>query len=125
MRPRVIVSLMPTGRTMFRNLRVKASPEQLPSRTVAWKMSVTLLRWSPMTRPFAFLEHRPAGCWIAALRPLLIAALMVAASLPCASAKDWQQVRIASEGARPPYNYLNADNQLDGFEIELGRELCA
>jgi polar amino acid transport system substrate-binding protein len=34
------------------------------------------------------------------------------------------QVRIASEGARPPYNFFNADNALDGFEIELGGELC-
>jgi len=33
-------------------------------------------------------------------------------------------IRIASEGARPPYNYLE-NNDLAGFEIELGRELCA
>lgn len=32
-------------------------------------------------------------------------------------------VRIASEGARPPYNYLDG-NELAGFEIELGRTLC-
>jgi polar amino acid transport system substrate-binding protein len=119
---------MRSGRTTFRHQKVKALQEQLPSRAVAWKMPVTLLRWSPMQRPFNFPERRAAGCmpcWIAALRPLLIAALMVGASLPGATAKDWQQVRIASEGARPPYNYLNAENQLDGFEIELGRELCA
>lgn len=34
------------------------------------------------------------------------------------------QLRIASEGARPPFNYLDANNQLTGFEIELTRELC-
>lgn len=38
-----------------------------------------------------------------------------------ASAKD---LRIASEGARPPYNYLDANGELMGFEIDLGRELC-
>ncbi|MDB5652354.1 MAG: Extracellular solute-binding protein family 3 [Hyphomicrobiales bacterium] len=61
-----------------------------------------------------------------ALRLLFAAALLAGAPLPAtAQATDWKEVRIASEGARPPYNYLNADNQLDGFEIELGRELCA
>lgn len=34
-------------------------------------------------------------------------------------------VRIASEGARPPYNELDADGALKGFEIDLGRKLCA
>ena len=30
---------------------------------------------------------------------------------------------IASEGARPPYNYFDGD-RLAGFEIDLGRDLC-
>lgn len=34
-------------------------------------------------------------------------------------------VRIASEGARPPYNELDSDGALVGFEIDLGRKLCA
>jgi polar amino acid transport system substrate-binding protein len=33
-------------------------------------------------------------------------------------------IRIASEGARPPYNYLDG-NELAGFEIDLARALCA
>lgn len=32
-------------------------------------------------------------------------------------------LKIASEGARPPYNYFD-NNELAGFEIDLGRELC-
>jgi polar amino acid transport system substrate-binding protein len=36
----------------------------------------------------------------------------------------WRTVRIASEGARPPYNFLE-DNKLAGFEIDLARDLCA
>lgn len=32
-------------------------------------------------------------------------------------------MRIASEGARPPYNYLD-NNELAGFEIDLGKALC-
>jgi len=41
-----------------------------------------------------------------------------------ASRGGWRTVRIASEGARPPYNYLE-NNKLAGFEIDLGRDLCA
>ncbi len=37
---------------------------------------------------------------------------------------NWRTVRIASEGARPPYNYLE-NNQLAGFEIDIARDLCA
>jgi polar amino acid transport system substrate-binding protein len=36
----------------------------------------------------------------------------------------WRTVRIASEGARPPYNYLE-NNELAGFEIDLAHDLCA
>jgi polar amino acid transport system substrate-binding protein len=35
----------------------------------------------------------------------------------------WRTVRIASEGARPPYNYLD-HNKLAGFEIDLAHDLC-
>lgn len=36
----------------------------------------------------------------------------------------WHEIKIASEGARPPYNYLD-NNELAGFEIDLGRAICA
>jgi len=42
-----------------------------------------------------------------------------------AQEKHWTEVRIASEGARPPYNYIDGNNELAGFEIDLGRDLCA
>jgi polar amino acid transport system substrate-binding protein len=38
--------------------------------------------------------------------------------------KRWATLRIASEGARPPYNFLDNNNDLAGFEIDLGKELC-
>ncbi|MEM9796080.1 MAG: transporter substrate-binding domain-containing protein [Pseudomonadota bacterium] len=34
-------------------------------------------------------------------------------------------VRMGTEGAYPPYNFLNDAGEIDGFEIELGNELCA
>src|SRR5690606_32234623 len=35
-----------------------------------------------------------------------------------------QTVRIATEGAYPPYNLVNDQGEVDGFEVELGNELC-
>ncbi|MEM6305086.1 MAG: transporter substrate-binding domain-containing protein [Pseudomonadota bacterium] len=34
-------------------------------------------------------------------------------------------IRMGTEGAYAPYNFVNDDGELDGFEIELGNELCA
>lgn len=33
-------------------------------------------------------------------------------------------VRMGSEGQYPPYNFINDDNELDGYERDLGDELC-
>jgi polar amino acid transport system substrate-binding protein len=33
-------------------------------------------------------------------------------------------VRIATEGAHPPFNFIDANGQPAGFEVELGRALC-
>ena len=51
-----------------------------------------------------------------------ILASLAALSLSCAGGSD--AVRIATEGAYPPYNFINEDGELDGFERELGDELC-
>ena len=34
-------------------------------------------------------------------------------------------VRLGTEGAYPPYNFINDTGEVDGFERELGDELCA
>ena len=34
-------------------------------------------------------------------------------------------VRMGTEGAYPPYNFLNDDGEVAGFEREVGDELCA
>jgi polar amino acid transport system substrate-binding protein len=60
---------------------------------------------------------------------LALAALALVVALPMGhspgNAKEWTTLRIASEGARPPFNYIEGDNELRGFEIDLGKELCA
>jgi len=35
-----------------------------------------------------------------------------------------QTVRMGTEGAYPPYNFINDSGEVDGFERELGDELC-
>ncbi len=33
-------------------------------------------------------------------------------------------LRIGTEGAYPPFNYINAQGQVEGFEIDLANEMC-
>jgi polar amino acid transport system substrate-binding protein len=51
--------------------------------------------------------------------PLALAALALSASAATA-----QVVRIGTEGAYPPFNFINEANQLVGFEIDLGNAIC-
>ncbi len=51
---------------------------------------------------------------------LTVAALAVTAGM--AMAQD--VVRMGTEGAYPPYNFINDSGEVDGFEIEMGNELC-
>jgi len=54
---------------------------------------------------------------------LTTAALAVAGSMTFAEAHS--VVRLGTEGAYPPYNFLNDDGEVDGFEREVGDEICA
>ena len=50
--------------------------------------------------------------------------LALSAGAVGAAAKDWSQVRIATEGAYPPWNATDSSGQLVGFEIDLANDLC-
>jgi polar amino acid transport system substrate-binding protein len=52
---------------------------------------------------------------------LTTAALALTAGLALAQS---QTIRMGTEGAYPPYNFLNDKGEVDGFERELGDELC-
>ncbi len=54
---------------------------------------------------------------------LTLAAAALAVSVSGAFAQ--QTVRMGTEGAYPPYNFINDAGEVDGFERELGDELCA
>jgi polar amino acid transport system substrate-binding protein len=55
------------------------------------------------------------------MKRLLIATALLAASGP-AFAQD--VVRLGTEGAYPPYNFINDAGEVAGFEREFGDELC-
>lgn len=55
---------------------------------------------------------------------LALGALMAVAAAGAAGAKEWKTVRIASEGAYPPWNATDTSGKLTGFEVDLGNDLC-
>ena len=55
------------------------------------------------------------------MKRLLIAAAALALTAGIAGA---QTVRMGTEGAYPPYNFINDKGEVDGYERELGDELC-
>jgi polar amino acid transport system substrate-binding protein len=55
------------------------------------------------------------------MKKLILATALVALSAGFVSA---QTVRLGTEGAYPPYNFINDAGEVDGFERKLGDELC-
>jgi histidine transport system substrate-binding protein len=53
------------------------------------------------------------------------AALILAFVASSVMAKDWTEVRLASEGAYPPFNETAADGSMRGLDIDLGNAICA
>ncbi|MGV6847056.1 MAG: transporter substrate-binding domain-containing protein [Marinibacterium sp.] len=51
--------------------------------------------------------------------------ILGAAALALTATIGWAEtVRMGTEGAYPPYNFINDAGEIDGFERELGDELC-
>lgn len=58
-------------------------------------------------------------------RALLALPLLIATALPAAAqAPDWKKVRIAVEGAYPPFSEVTPSGELKGFDIDMARLLC-
>lgn len=55
-------------------------------------------------------------------RLALAAAALLGLLAPAAHAET---LRIATEGAYPPFNYTEPNGQLAGFDVDIARELCA
>lgn len=55
------------------------------------------------------------------LRIYAVLSVLLLAALSCGG---METVRLGTEGAYPPFAYLNDDRNLEGFEIDLGEEMC-
>jgi polar amino acid transport system substrate-binding protein len=58
------------------------------------------------------------------IRRLLAVGLLVLFGGGALACGGGDAVRVATEGAYAPYNFINDDGEIDGFERELGDELC-
>lgn len=56
---------------------------------------------------------------------LLAAAAAVLAMGGQAIAKDYEKIRIATEGAFKPWNFKDTNGELKGFDIDIANDLCA
>lgn len=52
-------------------------------------------------------------------------AMVGACALLLAGHASGETLRFATEGAYPPFNYADADNQLHGFDVDITQALCA
>jgi polar amino acid transport system substrate-binding protein len=59
------------------------------------------------------------------VKNLILGTAALAFGATMAMAESHSVVRMGTEGAYPPYNFLNDAGEVDGFERELGDELCA
>jgi polar amino acid transport system substrate-binding protein len=59
------------------------------------------------------------------MKKLILGTAVVALSAGFAIAGSHSVVRMGTEGAYPPYNYIDDKGEVAGFERELGDELCA
>ncbi|MEO9572452.1 MAG: transporter substrate-binding domain-containing protein [Tateyamaria sp.] len=59
------------------------------------------------------------------MKSLLLGTTLAAMTATFAMADGHSVVRMGTEGAYPPYNFINDAGEVDGFERDLGDELCA
>ncbi|MFU8862782.1 MAG: transporter substrate-binding domain-containing protein [Rhodobacterales bacterium] len=57
------------------------------------------------------------------MKKLILTTATLALTAGMGLAQD-QTIRLGTEGAYPPYNFLNDNGEVDGFEREVGDELC-
>lgn len=59
------------------------------------------------------------------MKKLILTAAVLALSAGMGmAASHGKTIRLGTEGAYPPYNFINDKGEIDGFERELGDELC-
>jgi polar amino acid transport system substrate-binding protein len=64
------------------------------------------------------------GGRLALLAGLLIGLAATPVSAQDAASAQKPAIRVAVEGAYPPFNFIDANNELQGFEVDLLKSLC-
>jgi ABC-type amino acid transport substrate-binding protein len=54
-----------------------------------------------------------------------VVALALSALAATGEAKDWTKLRVVTEGAFPPFNYLDRAGRPAGFDVDIARAVCA
>ncbi|MBH3430745.1 transporter substrate-binding domain-containing protein [Pseudomonas alkylphenolica] len=58
------------------------------------------------------------------MKPVIRFAGACALLLAGATLAQAETLKIATEGAYPPFNYVDSDNQLHGFDVDISKALC-
>ena len=58
------------------------------------------------------------------MKKLLLSAIMATLMVSGAQAKEWKNVRVAIEGAYPPFSSIDEKGELHGFDVDITKALC-
>lgn len=70
------------------------------------------------------MSFRSSGSRLAVLAAACVLPLLVAGNPANGSGAEADSIRIAVEGGFPPFNYIDSDNQLQGFDVDVAKALC-
>jgi len=58
------------------------------------------------------------------MKKLLLSAVIASLMVTGVQAKQWKEVRVAIEGAYPPFSSVDEKGELQGFDVDITKALC-